>query len=86
MFGIPRALEQAPYRAVQAALAIQRLAADSRQRGRPLPQIRIGVHLGSMQFDTNAAELADGILPIDDAIALPHAQRLAAALRHQDVF
>ncbi len=71
VFGVPRALEQSPQRAVQAGLAIQRLATEARERGRPAPQIRLAVHLASVQFDTTTHDLASGLLPIDDAIALP---------------
>jgi DNA-binding NtrC family response regulator/predicted ATPase len=83
VFGVPRALEQAPQRAVQAGLAIQRLAAESRQRGRPVPQIRMGVHLGSVQFDTSAGDLEDSLLPIDDALALP--ERLLGHARDGEI-
>ncbi len=71
VFGVPRALEQSPQRAVQAGLAINRLATESREKGRPTPQIRMAAHLAAVHFDANAQDLGSGLLPIDDAIALP---------------
>ncbi|MEW6268520.1 MAG: AAA family ATPase, partial [Thermodesulfobacteriota bacterium] len=66
-FGVPRALEQTPQRAVQAALAIQHLAGTAAE---PRPEVRIAVHLGEVRF----AAGADGrvlVLPLGDALALP---------------
>lgn len=83
VFGVPRAVEQAPLRAVQAGLAIQRLATELRADGRPVPQIRMGVHLGTVQFDAAADDLADGLLPIDDALALP--ERLLGHARDGEI-
>jgi len=83
VFGVPRAVEQAPQRAVQAGLAIQRLAAELRGEGRPVPQIRMGVHLGTVQFDAAASDMADGLLPIDDAFALP--ERLLGHARDGEI-
>jgi DNA-binding NtrC family response regulator/tetratricopeptide (TPR) repeat protein len=67
-FGIPRALEQLPQRAVQAALAIRRLLGDA---GEPRPDIRMAVHLGAVQVDTRAADPTARLLAVGDAVALP---------------
>ena len=42
-FGVPRTLEQAPQRAVQAALALQCLVAEATEAG-PYPELRMAMH------------------------------------------
>src|SRR5262249_3160626 len=55
VFGIPRALEQLPQRAVLAALAIQQLLAASElhEEGDATPELRMAVHLGAVHVDTS---------------------------------
>lgn len=66
-FGIPRALEQLPERAIQAALTIARLGADDPHA----PELRMAVHLGSVRFDAHAPVESGRVLPIGDTLALP---------------
>jgi DNA-binding NtrC family response regulator/tetratricopeptide (TPR) repeat protein len=67
VFGIPRTPEQLPARAVQAALAIQRLL-DAEP---PVPELRMAVHIGTVQTDTAAAEPLARLMPLGDTLALP---------------
>ena len=71
VFGVPRALEQTPQRAVQAALAIQRAVADAGARG---PDLRAAVHVGDVRIDVAAADPVARLFPIVDTLAL--AERL----------
>ena len=66
-FGIPRALEQLPQRAVQAALAIQRRLAEADAR----PELRMAVHVGALRFAARATGPGSDVLPLGDTIALP---------------
>ncbi|MBI3782343.1 MAG: sigma 54-interacting transcriptional regulator [Deltaproteobacteria bacterium] len=68
VFGIPRALEQAPQRAVQAALAIQRAVAQASPRQ---PDVRAAIHLGDVRIDSAATDPTAQLFPIGDALALP---------------
>ncbi|HYR96234.1 MAG TPA: sigma 54-interacting transcriptional regulator, partial [Candidatus Binatus sp.] len=68
-FGIPRALEQLPQRAVQAALAIERLAAEEQADRRP--ELRMALHVGSVRVDTKAADPTTTLLAAGDTVALP---------------
>ena len=74
-FGVPRALEQLPQRAVQAALAIQRLVAEDSVR----PELRMAVHVGTLRFDARSPQAVERVLPLGDTLAL--AERL---LGHAD--
>ena len=67
-FGIPRALEQTPQRAVQAALAMLRAVA---QAPPPLPELRAAVHVGDVRVDTSDADPIARLVPIADAFSLP---------------
>jgi transcriptional regulator with AAA-type ATPase domain/tetratricopeptide (TPR) repeat protein len=67
LFGVPRALEQLPQRAVQAALTMRRLHADEPTGA----ELRIAVHLGMVRVDVSAPEDAARVLPIGDTLALP---------------
>jgi DNA-binding NtrC family response regulator/tetratricopeptide (TPR) repeat protein len=69
VFGLPRALEQLPQRAAQAALAIQRLAAEELAERRP--ELRIGLHAGAVHVDTRAADPVATLLALGDTVALP---------------
>jgi transcriptional regulator with PAS, ATPase and Fis domain/tetratricopeptide (TPR) repeat protein len=68
VFGVPRALEQAPQRAVQAALSLSRAAAAA---GAAAPHIRAAVHVGEVRVDLAAADPAAHAFPLGDAFALP---------------
>ncbi|MEO8605920.1 MAG: AAA family ATPase, partial [bacterium] len=68
VFGVPRALEQAPLRAVQAALSITRAA---RPASEPAPEIRAAVHVGEVRFDAAAADPTAQLFPLGDTCALP---------------
>jgi len=68
-FGIPRALEQLPQRAVHAALAIHRLATEEPPERRP--ELRMALHVGSVRVDTTAADPTTTILAAGDTVALP---------------
>ncbi len=71
VFGVPKALEKSAERAVQGALAILNQVAEESEHSRPVPQIRFAAHLGHVQFDGNAGNLADALLPRGDTMALP---------------
>ena len=68
VFGVPRALEEMPLRAVQVGLAIQRAAALG---GGPRPEIRAAVHAGEVRVDVGATDPVAGLLPLGDVLALP---------------
>ena len=68
LFGIPRALEQMPQRAVQAALAIHRAAA---QASAPRPDLRAAVHVGEVRVDTAASDPVARLFPVGDTFSLP---------------
>ena len=68
-FGVPRALEQLPQRAVQAALAIHRLASEESTERRP--ELRMALHAGAVHVDGHAADPTATLLAIGDAVALP---------------
>lgn len=68
VFGVPRALEQAPLRAVRAALAVQR---EVMQSAAPRPEVHAGVHLGEVRVDTSSADPVSQVLPIGDVFTLP---------------
>ncbi len=76
VFGVPRALEQTPQRAVQAALAIRRLHDETLRSGGGTPEIRIAGHLGTVHVDSSADALTGALLPVGDTLALP--ERLLA--------
>ena len=67
VFGMPRAVEQLPQRAVQAALAIRRLLDEVDAP----PELRMAVHLGTLRFDARSGAPAERIFPLGDTLALP---------------
>ena len=67
VFGLPRAVEQLPQRAVQAALAIRRLLDEVE----PRPDLRMAVHLGTLRFDAHAPDPVARVFPLGDTLALP---------------
>jgi len=68
-FGLPRALEQLPQRAVQAALAIQRLVSEEPEERRP--ELRMALHAGTVHVDAHAADPTATLLAVGDTVALP---------------
>ncbi len=72
VFGIPRAVEQLPQRAVLAALAIKQLLAAG--DGAATPELRMAVHLGAVHVDVAPRESTPRLLPVGDTLAL--AERL----------
>ena len=71
VFGVPRALEQAPQRAVQSALAIQRAAANAPGLR---PEVRAAVHVGEVRLDVAAPDPLSRLLPVADTFTM--AERL----------
>src|SRR5262249_46780163 len=69
VFGVPRALEQLPQRAVLAALAIRRLALEDDPLARPA--LRMAVHAGAVRVDHAARDVGGGLVPVGDTLALP---------------
>jgi len=71
-FGVPRALEQMPQRAVQAALAVQQLVTEAQSAavGKPTPGLRQVVHLGAMLVETQAGALTERYLAEGDTLSL----------------
>jgi DNA-binding NtrC family response regulator/tetratricopeptide (TPR) repeat protein len=68
LFGAPHALEQAPERAVEAALAIVNLTAGDEL---PPPERRVAVHLGAVRMDASTASPEATMFAVGDALALP---------------
>lgn len=73
VFGVPRALEQMPQRAVHAALAIQSLILETRpiDEREPAPAIRLAVHLGVVMTDVRANDPGALSLPVGETLAVP---------------
>jgi DNA-binding NtrC family response regulator len=69
-FGVPQTLEQAPQRAVRAALALRRLVAEAAEGG-PYPELRLALHWGQMLVDTGSVDPAARLLPVGDTLARP---------------
>ncbi|HEY2387803.1 MAG TPA: sigma 54-interacting transcriptional regulator [Candidatus Binatia bacterium] len=67
LFGVPRALEQLPQRAVQAALSIRRQYADDPT----IAELRMAAHLGTVRLDATTPEDTARVVPIGDTLALP---------------
>jgi tetratricopeptide (TPR) repeat protein len=70
VFGVPRTLEQAPQRAIQAALAVRRLVVEAAEGG-PFPELRMAVHWGEVLVDSGASDPMAHLLPIGDTLARP---------------
>jgi len=68
VFGAPRALEQTPARAVQAAFAVRRLAAETVSG--PRPELRIALHVGAVEVEGDAAEPLARLLAVGDTLTL----------------
>ena len=73
VFGVPRALEQLPQRAVHAALAIRQLAAEGRSTGggAPGPVVRLAVHVGTVLVDVHAEDPLEHVLALGETLTLP---------------
>ena len=69
-FGVPRTLEQAPQRAVQAALALRGVVTDAPDKGH-YPELRMALHWGEVLVDTEAIDPTARLLPIGDTLARP---------------
>ena len=69
-FGVPRTLEQAPQRAVQAALALRGVVTDAPDTGH-YPELRLALHWGEVLVDTEAIDPTGRLLPIGDTLARP---------------
>ena len=69
-FGVPQTLEQAPQRAVQAALALRRLVTEPTERA-PYPALRLAVHWGQALVETRESDPRAEFLPIGETLALP---------------
>jgi DNA-binding winged helix-turn-helix (wHTH) protein/tetratricopeptide (TPR) repeat protein len=72
-FGVPRALEQMPQRAVQAALAMRQLvqAAQTPSAAAPSPQLRLAAHLGTVLLEAQAGIPSARELGVGETFALP---------------
>jgi tetratricopeptide (TPR) repeat protein len=70
VFGVPLMLEQAPQRAVQAALTLRRLVVEA-AGGRPFPELRMAVHWGQVLVDTGASDPPAHLLPVGDTLVWP---------------
>jgi transposase-like protein len=66
VFGVPRAVEQGPERAVQAAATIHRLAHDA---GDTAPEVRTAVHLGSVHWDSASGGEPLTLLPVGSTLS-----------------
>jgi transcriptional regulator with AAA-type ATPase domain/tetratricopeptide (TPR) repeat protein len=76
VFGIPRAVEQLPQRAVLAALAIKQLLTEGATHADAgaVPELRMAVHLGAVHVDVSPRNSTPRLLPVGDTLAL--AERL----------
>jgi tetratricopeptide (TPR) repeat protein len=72
-FGLPQTLEQLPQRAVQAALAIQHLAAEPQASAGEVtgPAIRLAGHLGTLLVAAESSESPGRWLAVGETVALP---------------
>jgi DNA-binding NtrC family response regulator/tetratricopeptide (TPR) repeat protein len=72
-FGLPQTLEQLPHRAVQAALAIRRLAAEARASTGEVagPVVRLAGHLGTLLVAAETGVPPGRWLAVGETLALP---------------
>jgi DNA-binding NtrC family response regulator/tetratricopeptide (TPR) repeat protein len=68
-FGVPRALDQLPERALQAALAIRRDVEGMAEPNRP--HVRLALHLGAAVVDAGGTPPTLGVLPVGETFAVP---------------
>ena len=72
VFGLPRPLEQLPQRAVHSALAIRQMALAAAATDLPTcPEVRLAVHLGAVQVDSQVSVPTARVLAVRDTLALP---------------
>jgi transcriptional regulator with AAA-type ATPase domain/tetratricopeptide (TPR) repeat protein len=72
VFGVPQTLEQLPQRAVHSALSIRHMVTEAGATDlAPCPQVRLAVHLGALQVDSQAADPTARLLPLGETLALP---------------
>ncbi len=72
VFGLPRPLEQLPQRAVHSALAIRQMALAAAAPDLPTcPEVRLAVHLGAVQVDSQVSVPTARVLAVRDTLALP---------------
>jgi class 3 adenylate cyclase len=67
VFGVPQTLEQLPQRAVQAALALRRLAEGADQVA--CPALRLVVHWGDVLVDGQAREPTPQLRALGETLA-----------------
>jgi class 3 adenylate cyclase len=70
VFGVPVMLEQAPQRAVRAALALRGFVIDAHDTGH-YPELRMALHYGEVLVNTEVVDPTARLLPIGDTIARP---------------
>ncbi len=72
-FGLPQTLEQLPQRAIQAALAIQHLAAAASAAAGDMagPAVRLAAHLGTLLVVEETGESPRRWLAVGETLALP---------------
>jgi class 3 adenylate cyclase len=72
-FGLPKTLEQLPQRAVQAALAIRHLTAETHPFAgeMPSPAVRLTAHLGTLLVAEGTGEPSWRWLAVGETLALP---------------
>ena len=72
-FGLPKTLEQLPQRAVQAALAIRHLAAETHPftGEMPSPAVRLAAHLGTLLVAERTGEPSWCWMAVGETLALP---------------
>jgi hypothetical protein len=72
-FGLPKTLEQLPQRAIQAALAIRHLTADTHTftREMPRPVVRLAAHLGTLLVAEATGESPWRWLAVGEVLVLP---------------
>ena len=71
VFGVPRALEQLPQRAVHAALAVRQMVTEV-PGGAPAggPTLRLAAHLGAVQVPTQATDPLARLVGVGETLAL----------------
>src|SRR5262249_46417074 len=72
VFGVPRALEQVPQRAVHAALAVRQMVTEA-LGGAPTgcPTLRLAAHLGAVQVPTQATDPLARLVGVGETLAVP---------------
>lgn len=71
LFGLPRALEQMPLRAVQAAFSIHNVLAEQDVTEGVTPEVRVAGHLGAVLVDTQTNRSPGPWLAVGETLSLP---------------